>query len=209
MTQFQKAIFSVVSVIFAGFWGYAGDSFATQMQGWMDKTEVEESPTETVVEPASQEAIYQNNAAPTNAPKKANPFNNAATSKPQYQKPPKSNTFSPPTNPYAAMNRGNLKNTLETMTPNGTRQRSNAYFDKLSEQLRDLQGENPPEPVLQEDTTDNEENIVREEVLPPQPVGNQIEPAYDENPELLPLIEDIPEDVLVDELEQLLIEEGY
>lgn len=206
MDQIQKAIFSITAVILAGVWGYGGDSFASQVKSWVNgvsaSTEqlIEEStssentqaaaPTSTTVDSVYQQATPSAASVPTNArsTKSAIPANPT-----------------PPTNPYAAMSAGNLKSTMGTMAPSSSApQRSNAYFDKLSEQLRDLQGENPPPAV--------EEPEEIEEVSADSPESPSIE--NEENPDYATDIPDEPldetqEEGLADELEELLVEEGY
>lgn len=207
MDQIQKALFSIIAVILAGIWGYSGDSFALKVKSWtagVTSSSQQASPEASSSEsesPASSAAIdstpyQQQTATPATVPTSTQRAvtKSAVTANP-----------TPPTNPYAAMSAGNLKSTLGTMAPSSAApQRSNAYFDKLSQQLRDLQGEAPPPAVdeTEEDQTATVEN------------SDAPEMQSEENPDYAAEANDVPLDEvqgeeLDDELEEILIEEGY
>jgi len=149
-------------------------------------------------------AIEQNNQAPLNLPTESNSLPQASTNiqDPIAQTLPlkqnnNSQTEQPPTNPYAvlmnreAQNQGDsIQNSLKELKGQAPSTEAlierNTYFKKLSEQLKDLQGNvNSEEEKPKEDKQESDTNRLAEELqeqdMPTSEIDELIENELNEN----------------------------
>lgn len=159
MNQATKIFLAVTIMFGSAVWGYAGDRFGDNLHNL--KGRIKDWFTSS--SPAQQETAQENSQplAPASSEPSAAPAlpNNTVAISPT--KPANSNPFQQAaTNPYAQFlsspqkgNNSNLNKTLDSIRPGqvqeGQEVKRNLYFEKLSEQLKQLQGENPPPPPPQ------------------------------------------------------------
>ncbi len=148
MDQLKQTAFSVTIVIAAGFWGYGGDNFMNEVD-----TLVTDLTAEAPEEIPAEEETTKNATSPLAKSKQAasSPYPPAP---PQGQRPVRPGASAPlgGNNPYASMGKpASLAGTMDSIRPgriqNQQRQKRNLYFERLSQQLKDLQGnDNTPPP---------------------------------------------------------------
>lgn len=164
MGQLTKILFATALMVASALWGYSGDTFLENLASLKTRTiswfKSSEKPAPVETTPAQAASSESGIVAVSPQGNGANPFQQAAQ------------------NPYAQLMggakpaAGTLSKTLDSIRPGQVQEtqkvQRNAYFEKLSEQLKQLQGENPPPPPA-EPKAEQPEHVVEQGAVQANP----------------------------------------